>query len=42
MGTLISSAEERTGRHRFSMSDPLSNPPVVIEDHEGESKDLVG
>lgn len=42
VGTLISSAGEGTGRHRFSMSNPLPNSPVVIDDPEGESKGLVG
>lgn len=42
MGTLMSSAGEGTGRHRSSMSDPLSNSPITIEDPEGESKGLVG
>lgn len=42
VGTLISSAEEGTGKHRSSMSDPLPNSPVVIENPEGESKGLVG
>lgn len=41
LGTLISSAEG-TGRHRSSMSNPLSNSPIVIDDPEGESKGLVG
>lgn len=41
VGTLTSSAEG-TGRHRSSMSNPLPNSPVVIEDPEGESKGLVG